>query len=95
MAGAEVRCHHGCAHQAKLKNWPEAKALQCWRAPWELLGLLLSSGGQDHQEGLLRTTAFDPEKACSTYEKPGRAVKQRSWLTLELGQMSEYSAWDN
>lgn len=71
---------------AKLKNWPEAKALWCWRArwsPWELLGLLLSSGGQDHQEGQLCTTAFDPEKACPHKKKPGTAVKQRSWLALE------------
>lgn len=73
-----VLCHPGAPCQilncaatvavlttATLKNWPEAKALQCWRAwwsPWELLGLLLSCDEQDHQEGLLCTTALDPEK---------------------------------
>lgn len=34
-------------------------------------------------------------KSMSMYEKPGRAVKQRSCLALEPGQMNQYSAWDN
>lgn len=85
-----VLCHPGAPCQilncaatvavlstATLKNWPEAKALQCWRAwwsPWGLLGLLLPCGGQDHQEGLLCTTALDPEKECP-------CLKSQEWLS--------------
>lgn len=75
---------------AELKNWAEAKALRCWRAqcpPWEHMGLLLAHGGWDHLEGLLCTTAFYPEKVCSRYEKPGSAVRERSHLALEPGQL--------
>lgn len=67
VADAELYCHRGCAHHSQAQELASSKSIAVLegtvislRAP----GLLFSSGGRDQQEGLLCTTASDPEKAC-------------------------------